>query len=251
MQDRVNLWVEGRREEYLRDLVEKFFYCREIFIRLWEEFQEKGRVDGRVMDEFIGTAENRGELWQLKDLTHALLDRPVERITHDFAFERSIHLLFHDLMSFKEHVYVVNQFTETLSQKYSTGDRELTLVLKNFQHLISIMQKEIPEEIKLAYSMFEIAKDLLRSMFPRWKGNALIIRYLLDNSAILRKNYGRDASKKILGEIFPEGIEYAYLVVAEWCKRSGRNDTGLKYLRKAERINPGNQKIRELKEKLQ
>ncbi|NOZ64793.1 MAG: hypothetical protein GXO71_07745 [Caldiserica bacterium] len=251
MQNKINPWVEGRREEYLRDLVEKFFYCREIFARIWKEFQEQGKVDGEVMDEFIGTAEERGVLWQLKDLTHALLDRPLERITHDFAFERSIHLLFHDLMSFKEHVYVVNQFTETISQKYSTGDRKLTLVLKKFQHLVSIMEEEIPEEIKLAHSMFDIAKDLLRSMLPRWKGNALIIRYLLDNSSILEKNYGRGASKKILEEIFPEGIEYAYLVVAEWCKRSGRNDTGLKYIRKAEKINPENKKIKALKEKMQ
>ena len=241
MQNRVkiNPWIEGRREEYLRDLVEKFFYCREIFAVIWEKYQKEGKVDGEILEKFVGTAENKGELWELKDLTHALLDRPAKKITHDFAFERAIHLLFHNLMSFKEHIYVINQFTNILSQKYSPSDRELTLALKNFQKLISLMKEEIPEEIKLAYSMFEIAKELLRSMFPRWKSNPLIIKYLLDNSSILEKNYGKNASRKILEEIFPEGIEYAYLVVVEWCKKSGRHETGLKYLRKAEKINPG------------
>ncbi len=244
---KVNPWLEGRRKEYLRDLVEKFFYCKKTFDWLWEKYQKEGKIEWDVLEKFVGTAENKGELWELKDLSHALLNRPARKITYDFAFEKSIHLLFHDLMSFKEHVYVIKQFTDILSKRYPAQDKELALALKNFQHLISIMKEEIPREVEMAHSMFEVSKDLLRSMLPMWKDNYLIVKYLLDNPSVLEENYGEGASKKIIQEIFPEGIEYAYLSVIEWCKEVGRYDILLKYLDKAEKINPGSKRIKKIK----
>ena len=230
-----NPWLEERREEYMRDMIENFFYCKSIFDQQWKKFQKEGKVDWEVLATFIGTAEEKGDLWQLKDLTHSLLDRPTEKLTYEFAFERCIHLLFHDLMSFKEHVYVLYQYKDILAKRPSSKDKELTIALKNFEEMILTMEKEIPREMELARKLFDIATSLLRAILPRLKENILIVKFIIEEKRTLEKHYGKGVVEEMLKEMFDGKPEEGYKALSGWYKKRGREALATKFERQAKK----------------
>ena len=217
----VNPWLETRKEEYIRDMVEDFFHCKEIFDIQWKKFREKEKIDWETMEQLIGTAEKKGELWNLKDLTHSLLDRPYPRLTHEFAFERCIHLLFHNLMSLKEHIYVIYQYRDILSRKPPQREKELTLAMKNFQEMIATMEEEIPQEMELAHRLFEIAKNLLRIILIKLKNNPLIIKFVIEEKKTLEKHFGKGECMRILHEMFSGHPEEGKKLLEKWYEARG------------------------------
>lgn len=246
----INPWLEERKDEYMRDLIAEFFNCKLAFDAQLEEYQKRGKIKWDALERFVGTAENKGELWKFKDLCHSLLDRPVARITHNIAFERAIHLIFHNLMSLKEHVYVNQEFEDVLKKRYPKGDVELSRALQDFKQLMDRMREEIPEELAMAKKLFEVAAELLRSFLPELKENALVVRYLIENPQIIEKVYGKGSAEEIISSLFPEGKEEAYMITANWYKINGNYQKALRYVDKALQINPHHKKAKKLKEEL-
>ena len=122
MAQKENLWLEERKDEFLRDAIQQFFSAYWDFKKEYQQFKKEGKIKFSHFAQWVGTEDNKGPLWNLKDLIHNLLDRPHQFLTHEIAFERAIHLIFHQLMSFKEHIYVLEQYENIVRKKFEGKD---------------------------------------------------------------------------------------------------------------------------------
>lgn len=245
-----NVWLEERRDEFLRDAIHQFFSAYLIFKQEYRDFKKDDKIKFSYLAEWVGTEENKGPLWNLKDLIHNLLDRPHKYLTHEIAFERAIHLIFHQFMSFKEHIYVLEQYENIVKEKFKNRDEELSVALQDFQSLMGKIKEEMPYEIDSSKELFETAAKLLRLILPSYKENKLVVRYIVENKDIIEKVYGKGEWGKILKRIFPKNKERAYYVTAEWYSENGDYSKALRYLKEALKINPKNKKVKEFSEKL-
>jgi tetratricopeptide (TPR) repeat protein len=245
-----NVWLEDRRDEFLRDAIQQFFNAYLNFKEEYKHFKKEGRIKFSHLAKWVGTEEAKGPLWNLKDLIHNLLDRPHQFLTHEIAFERAIHLIFHQFMSFKEHIYVLEQYENIVREKFKGGDEELSEALKDFQKLMLKIKEEMPGEIESSRELFETGAKLLKLMLPSYRENKLVVRYIVENKEIVEKVYGKGEWEKILGCMFPKKKEEAYYMTAMWYFENGDYGKSREYIKEALNINPGNKKIENFSKKV-
>lgn len=245
-----NEWLEERKDEFLRDAIQQFFNAYLSFQKEYHQFKKEGRVEFAHFARWVGTEDNKGPLWNLKDLVHNLLDRPHQFLTHEIAFERAIHLIFHQLMSFKEHIYVLEQYENVVRKKFKGADEELSEALEDFKELMIKVREEMPGEIASAKELFETSIKLLRLMLPSYRHNKLVIRYIVENRELIEKVYGKGEWDKILEFIFHKKKEEAYYTTAMWYFENGDYVKSQTYLKDALNISPDNKKIESLSKKV-
>lgn len=243
-----------RKDEYMRDLISDFIEAKLVFENQYRRFKSGKEIKIEELDYWVGTAENKGPLWGLKDLCHALLDKDetgVSRINYEYAFERAIHLIFHNYMSFKEHLYVIQHFESSLRKAKVKKDENLTRAIMDFRKLMNRIKAEIPEEIETAKELFDIAATLLKLMLPKYKDNILIVEYLLENRKVVEKVYKRGTIKEIFQNIFPQGgEEEAYLLSAKDFMSKGNYGRASRLMKELLNINPHHQEAKALLKKL-
>ena len=244
-----NMWLEERRDEFLRDAIQQFFNAYLSFKEEYQQFKKEGKVKFSHFAEWVGTEEDKGPLWNLKDLIHNLLDRPHQFLTHEIAFERAMHLIFHQLMSFKEHIYVLEQYENIVRKKFEGKDEELSEALGDFKELMAKIREEMPGEIESAKELFETSAKLLRLILPSYKENKLVVRYVVENKEIIEKVYGKGEWGRILEFMFHKKKEEAYYITAMWYFENGDYGKSRTYIKEALNINPDNKKIEKFSEK--
>ena len=245
-----NVWLEERRDEFLRDAIQQFFNAYLNFRKEYQQFKKGGKVKFSYLAEWVGTEEIKGPLWNFKDLIHNLLDRPHQFLTHEIAFERAIHLIFHQLMSFKEHIYVMEQYENIVRKKFKGEDEELSEALRDFKKLMVKIKEEMPGEIESARELFETSAKLLRLILPSYKENKLVVRYIVENKEIVEKVYGEGEWGEILEFMFHKKKEEAYYITAVWYFENGDYGKTLTYIKKALNINPDSKKIKNFSKKV-
>jgi tetratricopeptide (TPR) repeat protein len=216
----------------------------------YRKFKKEGKVKFSNLAQWIGTEENKGPLWNLKDLTHNLLDRPHQFLTHEIAFERAMHLIFHQLMSFKEHVYVLEQYENIVRKRFNRTDEELSEALGDFKQLIMKIKEEMPGEIESAKELLETSLKLLKLMLPSFKSNKLVVRYIVENKELVEKVYGKSQWENILELMFNKKKEEAYYIVALWYFENVDYAKADAYIKKALQLNPSNEKIAHFSKKV-
>jgi len=250
MEQKTNIWLEERREEYVRDAIESFLKVYLTFKDIYKEFQKEGKVKFSELTRWVGTEEEKGDLWGLKDLVHSLLDHPQESTPHELAFEHAIHLIFHQFMSFKEHIYVLEQYQKTPGERYFSKDKELSQALEEFQNLVRQIREELPGEVESANKLFENTLELLKLILPRYKKNKLLAKYLVENPQIIDEVYGKEGWKKIMEIMLPKGEEDAYCMVSKWHFNNGNYEEAKKYIDRAIKINPSSKKAKNFRRRI-
>jgi len=245
-----NRWLEERRDEFLRDAIQQFFNAYLSFKYEYKQFKKEGKVKFSNLAQWIGTEENKGPLWNLKDLTHNLLDKPHQFLTHEIAFERAMHLIFHQLMSFKEHVYVLEQYENIVRKRFKKTDEELSGALSDFRKLMVKIREEMPGEIESSKELFETSLKLLKLMLPSFKSNKLVARYIVENKELIEKVYGENQWEKILDLMFNKKKEEAYYIVALWYFENGDYIKARDYAKKALKLNSDSEKIANFSKKV-
>ena len=250
MAQKENVWLEERRDEFLRDIIQQFFDIYLKFNESYQSFRKDGKIKFSLLSQWVGTEDNKGPLWNFKDLVHNLLDRPHQFLTHEIAFERAIHLIFHQFMSFKEHIYVLEQYENIAKERFKRVDEELSGALKDFQKLMMEIRVEMPGEIDSAKELFDTSAKLLRLSLPSYRDNKLVIRYLVENKDKVERVYGKGEWKKILERIFNKKLEKAYYLTAQWYFENGDYSKAVKYLKEAGKLNPSSKEIKNLSKKV-
>lgn len=209
-------WLRERRNLFLKNIVKDFFECLAFFEDLKEHTNKYGvRYDG--FDFWVGTEENKGKLWILKDLCHVIWgSNTLQEDDDGVMFDWMVGAIFHEAMKLKENAYMFERYMESFPNKATAilNGNSTKVVKEFFEEMIF----EVNRCIKRLEWLFEHAKKHLFQVMKKEKDNALLVRFLLED---VNNNFGEEKrkssqeTKKLLNILFPEGLHTAYYLAGE------------------------------------
>jgi hypothetical protein len=246
-----NTWLEARRDIFLRDLVQDFIEAKLYLDMLGHQLQSTNALPYRLLDEWLGSENKKGSLWNLKDQCHNLFrNRSTNANLYEHLFDWTIGSIFHEAIKLKENSYQMETYKPLLEQANCQLNAELARIVRDYFEVIEDARKNLVEEIEQIDHLFSNALLHLIEILPLYRDNILLVRYLLENTKQLsEKVFGKKAFNQILRVMFPHGLVSAYLCVAEKCIQSGWYRDATRYLKKALRLDAANTKALELLQK--
>jgi len=208
-------WLKERRDLYVRNIVKDFFQSYDFFQDLERKFKSKG-VDYRGMDQWVGTEESKGILWQLKDLCHDLWKNTAPDENPDtFMFDWMIGTLFHEAMKLKENLYVLANYRPSYDTLYFP-EKNVNGADSNCPSFFKEINDEINRGIKRIRCLYNKALNTLKTIVVQEKDNALLIRYMLDEKRMHPERWAmKNGLRELLEKLFPDGIDEAYCIAGE------------------------------------
>ena len=208
-------WFSDRRDLYIRNIVKDFFLSYDFFKDLEKKIKEEG-LSYEGMEQWVGTKEARGILWQLKDLCHDLWKNIEPDDNPDpFMFDWMIGTLFHEAMKLKENLYVLMNYRPAYNALYfpeNNGENSNG----NCPSFFNEITDEIGRGLRRIHCLFEKAMKTLETILIKEKDNALLIRYILDEKKIHPEKWDSKCGLgSLLKKLFPQSIEEAYCIAGE------------------------------------
>ena len=248
-----NMWLESRRDVFLRDLVQDFIEAKLYLDVLRKEHNATDTLPYNLLDSWIGSETNKGALWNLKDQCHNLFrNSGTKSNLYEHLFDWTIGSIFHEAIKLKEDSYQMETYKPLLEHERYQHNAVLARIVKDYFDVIENARKNLAEEIERINHLFSKALLHLIEILPLHRGNTLLVRFLLDNTKTLSVEvFGKKAFNQIVHAMFPEGIAAAYLCVAEKCIQNGRYRDAMRYIKKTVRLDATNQKAIELLQRAQ
>jgi len=246
-----NMWLESRRDVFLRDLVQDFIEAKLYLDVLRKEHNATDTLPYNLLDSWIGSETKKGALWNLKDQCHNLFrNSGIKSNLYEHLFDWTIGSIFHEAIKLKENSYQMETYKPLLEHERYQHNAVLARIVKDYFDVIENARKNLAEEIERINHLFSKALLHLIEIVPLHKDNILLVRFLLDNTKRLsEKVFGKKALNQIVHTMFPEGLASAYLCVAEKCIQSGWYRDATRYLKKALKLDATNKKAFELLQK--
>lgn len=209
-------WLKERRDLFLKNVVKDFFDSYAFFIDLKEHTSKYGiRYDG--LDFWVGTEQNKGKLWQLKDLCHLLWGEsdPVKE-DHGFMLDWMIGAIFHEAMKLKENAYMIERYRSS----YPLKDKALLRPNHNggaiSRGFFEETDYEIQRGIKRIDHLFGHAEMYLTKVLQKEEENALLVRFLLEAVSEPEEQWPESSGPNVLLKaLFPKGLDEAYCLAGE------------------------------------
>jgi hypothetical protein len=226
-----NRWFAERRDFFVRQLVDEFFLLHRSFQETYlvylecrnpekwdcsdllaQRFREQRTELWQRLSHLVGSEDEKGPLWRLKDLCHLLWPEG------DQAGEVSGSLLdwligsiFHETMKLKENIYLLNSYGPAACR---LQDRPLDLVpsfrrgapsvpvLESIIDVLGLINRAASDAVRqmeqVAF-LFNHASYMLRVLMPSLGDNALVVRLLIEREQMVRILWGEE-----LAEIFQD-----------------------------------------------
>jgi hypothetical protein len=112
--------------------------------------------------------------------------------------------------------------------------------LQQFERIILKAKQGVTEGMEETRSLFQDAMAQLIDLFKESSKNTLLVRFLLENQALLQKVYGSKKAKKIFHLMFKRGFLDAYQLAGESYLESEHYGLSSYYFSKALKMNPHN-----------
>jgi hypothetical protein len=120
--------------------------------------------------------------------------------------------IFHEAMKLRENLYQLKVYKPRYLQIQNSrqaSDYERTL-LHEFMKIGAKTEKRLAESMMEIKRLFQDTLEQLAHLLPRYKDNAVLIKFLLRNKGLLQQAYGRRRGLKIIADMFPGGLGEAY-----------------------------------------
>lgn len=247
-------WITQRKDIFIRDLFRDFFEAKIYFDSICSAYKKSSFLPFHMLDAWVGTETKKGPLWNLKDQSHRLFrSNPYTSNLYEHLFDWTIGSIFHESMKLKEDSYQIESYKPLLELELNESqyNKELSKIINEYFSLIEKAHKNLKEELQGISELFTKAIFHLRLMLILYKGNLLLLRYLLDNKKSLENIFGKNASTQILQQMFPEGIDRAYVVAAEFCMKNGWYNDAQGYLQQALKVDENHAQSKDLLRKVE
>ena len=208
-------WLSDRHDLYVRNIVKDFFSSSDFFCEIERRIHEQGlSYDG--MEVWVGTQENKGTLWKLKDMCHDLWkDAEPAKNPHKFMFDWIIGTLFHEAMKLKENLYVLMNYQPAYNALYFP-ENDPNNPDDKCPSFFNEIADEINRGLKRILCLYDKGLVTLQTIMKKEKDNALLIRFILDERRIDLEKWN---SKKGLGAflhiLVPGGFDEALCIAGE------------------------------------
>jgi tetratricopeptide (TPR) repeat protein len=248
-----NVWLDSRKDIFLRELVGDFFEAKSYFDALYAHYHKVSTVSFNQVDAWIGTEIKKGPLWNLRDQCHRLFrNSGLSNNLFEHLFDWTIGSVFYEAIKVREDAYQLESYKPLLEHEAHRGNKALSKIIDEYFSVIENVQSTIKIELNRIHELFSKAIFHLKEILPLYKDNIFVVRLFLDNQNKLpERTFGKESCTQILTRMFPDGLHYAYLSVAEHCIKSGWHEDAVRYLKKALRIDKANPRARSLLEQLE
>jgi len=195
------------------EMVRDYLYSYIRFQSIYEKFKAQ-TLSFDDIEEFVTDKDPTLPLFNLKESCHMLFRYQGEEQSSDEEklLDLAVGSIFHEAMKLRENLYQLKVYKPRylqIQKSQQTSDYERTL-------LQEFMKIGIKTEKRLTESMLEIKRLLqdtleqLAHLLPRYKDNAVLIKFLLHNKDLLQRAFGRRRGLKIIADMFPGGLGEAY-----------------------------------------
>jgi len=230
------VWIEQRKDIFVRILVQDFFSAKNYFNGLRSHLRKKGVLPYSMLDVWIGTETDKGPLWKLKEQSHRLYRNNRKTISlYENLFDWVVGSIFHEAMKLKEDTYQIESYKPLLEMalKDESSSAEISRIVHEYYAIIDRANVSLKEEIDSIDGLFTKGLLHLRLLIGAYRNNALLLRFLVDNKKITESMLGHGSLQEVLLEMFPAGVHEAYILMSESCMKNGWYNQAQKYLKNA------------------
>ncbi len=215
MQPAANRWVASRRHLMVRNLFQEFFVTFDTFVGIYEHYITRDEASFEEIDRLVGNESRKGLLWRLKDSSHRLWrDADPKEELHGRLLDWALGSLFHEAMKLKENAYMYKYY-RPLVEELQAGHAADCLRFGGVegQRFIERTGREIRRQMLNIASLFNRGSYLLRLMLPEQAGNALLVRFLLEEEEGVASWWG-EGLDALFVEMYPLMPETGYCLAA-------------------------------------
>jgi tetratricopeptide (TPR) repeat protein len=238
------LWLQEKKDFFITRVVREFLKSVHYFNEIKNEY-EQDELTYEKLDIWVGTADRKGVLWDLKDMCHTLWgDADPSTQTSMFMFDWMTGALFHEAMKLKENCYMLHRYEPSLKNLLLSADTKYDMDDECTQFFNETVM-EIKNSIRRMECMMSRAEHNLIELITEERDNRHLIRYLLDTA------FSDDTAEiivqivqKILKKLFPDNLARAYYMAGESYLEGHWYTTARNAFEKALNIDPACQEAR-------
>lgn len=243
-----NRWYSARRDYFTRNLFRGFHQAMKGFLAIYQRYLHSNHISYQDLDRLVGSENNKGSLWLLKDHCHQLWQQSESLPEiNGYLLDWLIGSIFHEAMKLKENIYL-NKYYGPLAQKnmqQGVNNASIHCGL-DCQYLMNRILKEAANQLEDIGMMFGRANYILRITLPSLKNNNLLLRYLVEHEEMTRELWAEPLTD-IFAEIFTGKGDEGYCQAARSYQEGQWWQEAADAYRKALELNPANQEARNFK----
>lgn len=211
---RRNPWFEKRHDFFVRRAIDEFFRLTRSFEDIYLIYLEcrgsrvdpcadlldnqTGEVRTRLWDRLtvmVGTENEKGPLWRLKDLCHLVWPQSDEpRGQGGSLVDWLVGAVFHEAMKLKENIYLLNSYGPAACRMRScpAGSAPVHRLesMIDVRRLISRAAADVVGQMEQIAFLLTHTAFILRLMMPDLARNLLVVRLLVEREDALRLLWG-------------------------------------------------------------
>ena len=238
-----NQWILERREVFERDLIQDFFKAKLFFDTIARAYQRSDTVSFEQLDVWVGSDQNKGPLWLLKDHSQRLYRSSSNAGSlYENLFDWTVGSIFHETIKLKEEAYQIESYKPLLEMqvKNKTCDETLGSIIQEYFVLIERAKETVPVEMQNIGALFNKALYHLHEIIFGGRDNMLILLLLLEEEKNANAVFGRDQYRALLKRMFPEGPHTAWLAAGRHYLDGGWHSQARPFIERALEIQADN-----------
>jgi len=243
-----NQWLQRRRSYHVMILYRDFHRAFLHFSDIYQAYANNGTVTFSELEKLVGSENDKGRLWQLKDRCHLLWRQEEGRNIEGCLLDLVLGSLFHECMKLKENIYLREKYRPQLEQylKFPRQTPEQPPVpdpvsgsSRGYEWVRFLLRTggESGSQMESLSFLFGQANFLLRRLLAEETHNKLLLRYLVEHEDQAAECW-HEPLDQLFAELFYGSPEVGFCGAAHSYLEGDWYEAAKKAFQRALRLNP-------------
>ena len=238
-----------KKKWIILEIVRDYLFSHNRFQSIYKKYKAQ-TLSFDDVEEFVTDKDPTVPLFNLKESCHMLFRYQGEEQSSDEEklLDLAIGSIFHEAMKLRENLYQLKVYKPRYlqiqdSQQASDYERNL---LQEFMKIGAKTEKRLAESMTETKRLFRDTLEQLAHLLPRYKDNAVLIKFLLRNKDLLQQAFGRRRGLEIIADMFSGGLGEAYDVEGRSYLASEHYDLAAQFFSQAQKYRAQDQGLKGL-----
>ena len=220
------------------EIVRDYLYSYIRFQSIYKKYKAQ-TLSFDDIEEFVTDKDPTVPLFNLKESCHMLFRYQGEEQCSDEEklLDLAVGSIFHEAMKLRENLYQLTVYKPRYlqiqnSRQSSAYEKNL---LQEFMKIGAKTEKRLAESMTETKRLLRDTLEQLAHLLPRYKDNAVLLKFLLRNKELLQQVFGRRRGLKIIADMFPGGLGEAYDVEGRSYLASEHYDLAAEFFSQAQK----------------
>lgn len=239
----------GKKNWVVLEIVRDFLLSYIHFKSIHGKYKRK-ILNFKDLDEFITDKDSTLPLFNLKESCHMLYRYQEGESCRDEEklLDLAVGSIFHEAMKIREYLYQLEVYKPRYMQiqtMLGTSEYERDL-FRQFEKIGIRAERGLTESMADAKRLFQDTLKQLADLLPRYRDNAVLMKFLLRNKDLLQTAYGKRKGLKVIDGIFSGNLGEAYEVEGKGYLESEHYDLAAEFFHHALKYRPHNEGLKGL-----